>query len=166
MPSQSKSLMDADKTCALIEQHGIYGLCESDGCACCHFTIHNISVDVSCRKSEHCIRVYSNSLDSEAHGLERVMRAVLRSLAEYLGDANALLRYRMRFCEYGKDHVDGHWLGEKWIETHKCCWCGKLRDDGQAYLCRECLEKVDAVNYFPWTADGFMPSEGKSEGQK
>lgn len=87
-------MSDADKVVALIEQHGLTGLCGMDGCWCISFELHRICVDISCRKSSSgdgpCARVYSHSLDyyepmsgpEGAASLRLVMTAVIRGLGD------------------------------------------------------------------------------------
>lgn len=139
-----------DKAIALIMQHGLFGLCESDGCPCCNFSVHNVEVGVSCRKSEKCVRVESHSMDYDPPALEKVMRAVLQELQK-----EDSTEYRIRFCDYQSDHHRTKVNGS-WIESCLCCYCSKPRAGATGYLCNECKAKPDAVGRYPWTGDGFM----------
>src|SRR5271163_3760873 len=95
---------------ALLKQHGIWGLGLGDGCRCTNFTVLGVSVDISCHKSEHCVRVIGWSHGSiagdrrDASELESVAREVLVQLGE-----DVAYGYRVRFCEYRHDHAGGHW---------------------------------------------------------
>lgn len=144
-----------DKAVALITEHGLFGLCESDGCLCCNFSIHNVHVSVSCRKSEKCVRVWSDSMDYDAAMLEKVIRAVLADLARY--DSTYLCNaYRLRFCEYAFDHYRAQGQDGQWSVSHRCCYCNGPRAVATDYLCEACKAKPDAVQRYPWTGDGFM----------
>jgi hypothetical protein len=144
--------MWADEAIALIKQHGLYGLGGSDGCRCVHFHIQGVSIDVSCHKSEHCIRVWSNYIYREASELERIAREVLFDLSQTGADVDS---YRLRFCKYSDDHVGGHWEVSGFVHSQKCCYCGKPRNDRETYLCCECSSNPEAREHFPWICDGF-----------
>lgn len=117
---------------ALIRRFGIFGLGGSDGCYCCHFSIHGISIDVSCHKSEHCVRVHSGYLGFKDSNLFSIADEVLSQLP------NGGERYRVRFCAYSFDHVNGHRDNGEWVESYKCVYCEKPRVDPNAYLCGGC----------------------------
>lgn len=149
--------MDAQKAIGLIKREGLWGLGLSDGCNCCHFEVQAIQVDISCHKSEHCIRVSSKYLYSAPEELEQVMRQVLLSFAESCSISMYYLsKYRLRFCEYRPDHVGGHWKNKVWTETYECCYCGAPREHKEAYLCPKCSSTADAIRSYPWTKDGFL----------
>lgn len=143
--------MDHKAAIKLIEQHTIYGLGALDGCMCCYFMVHNVHVNVSCRKSEHSIRVFSHTMYRDAKELEEVARVVI-------GQVSEAEEYRVRFCEWSDDHYMGHRSanGGCWVTTQKCCWCTNRRDKSEGYLCDLCRRKQDAVNAFPWITDGFL----------
>ena len=152
---------------ALILQHGIYGLGGSDGCRCTHFFVQGIWVDVSCHKSEHSVRVYSDYLERDPLALEPIAREVLRQIARSVESwgtpeeeaIEIASRYRIRFCDFSTDNVNGRREGEKYVWDHKCSYCGKPRLNAAAYLCDDCLKRPEAVSCYPWTADGFMSPE-------
>lgn len=114
----------------LIRRFSIWGLGGSDGCDCCHFSIHGLQIDVSCRKSEHCVRVSSNCLDKSPKEMIAIASEVLSQI-DY-PDA-----YRVRFCDYSHDHVGGHWEAGEWVETYRCVYCHKPRDERDGYLCAD-----------------------------
>jgi hypothetical protein len=101
--------VSADAVIALIEQHGLEGLCHFDGCPCISFELHRICVDISCRKSMSCVRVYSNSLDyyepvSGPGGpadLERVMVVVMRELRKY----DDYTPFRQSFVSFEEEQI-------------------------------------------------------------
>lgn len=150
--------MNAEKALKLIVKNGIYGLCEGDGCRCCHFNVHSIFVDVYCHKSEHTVRVYSHCMFRDPMQLEPIAKEVLRQLGDCASG------YRVRFCEYEADHVKGKRVEKKWVEEYKCAYCGEKRDNPQEYLCDSCATKKDEDGwgspreYYPWTNDGFLVS--------
>jgi hypothetical protein len=47
----------------LIREVGIYRLSGYDGCPCANFEVQSVSVDVSCHKSDHSVRVHSHHMD-------------------------------------------------------------------------------------------------------
>lgn len=122
-----------EATLALIRRFGIFGLGGSDGCYCCNFSIHGISIDVSCHKSEHCVRIHTGCLGFSDSALFMIADEVLSQLPDG-GE-----RYRVRFCDYSCDHVNGHWDKGKWVESYKCVYCSKPRADRDAYLCGTCV---------------------------
>src|ERR1039458_10278142 len=131
--------MWADKAIQLIQQHGIFGLGGYDGCLCTNFEIQGIYVSVSCHKSEHCVRVWSNYMFRNPLPLESVMKEVLASLEktrDYPVDD-----YRIRFYDYKNDHDPKRrgWEGPKgkevWVDYYIYCYCGKDRKEREAYLC-------------------------------
>lgn len=122
-----------------IQKYGIFGLGGADGCYCCSFALRGIEVSVSCHKSEHCVRVVCHCLRPKD------LFAIAREVLSQLPDGG--ISYRVRFCEYAADHVDGHWSGRTWVETYKCCYCGKPRDDVDGYLCTTCRTNPDAQGY-------------------
>lgn len=69
-----------EATIALIRRFSIFGLGGSDGCECCHFHIHGFHVGVSCRKSEHTVRVYTHYLWFDPTDLQAIAVAVLSQL--------------------------------------------------------------------------------------
>jgi hypothetical protein len=75
----------ADQAIRLIEQHGLTGLCETDGCPCIHFCVHRCDVSISCHKSAHTIRVSSRSGDYSTEDLERVLQVVKREFNKVFG---------------------------------------------------------------------------------
>lgn len=117
----------------LIRKFGISGMGGSDGCYCYHFQNRGISVDVSCHKSEHCVRVHSGYMEFDVSELFEIANEVLSQLP--FGGS----RYRVRFCDYGMDHVNGRWEGKVWREEYKCGYCGKPRNERDAYRCQKCV---------------------------
>lgn len=138
-----RSMPDPDGVIAFIDRFSIWELGGSDGCPCCHFELLGFKVGVSCHKSEHCVRVYSDYMGSDWRDAERVAQAVLR----WLPDGG--VRYRVRYCDYAHDHVNGRWEDGAWREEQKCCYCGKPRAHKEAYLCAECLTNESAVAAYP-----------------
>lgn len=144
--------MRADKAIILMQSSGIFGLGEDDGCLCCNFNVMGVSVDISCYKSEHCVRVHCGHLDRVPKDVERVAAEVLRQLGEY-ADASS---FRLRFCDYRDDHQNGHRENGVWVETYRCCYCHAPRPGRAAYLCPSCiLTEPRAVELYPWNTDGF-----------
>lgn len=147
------------KTVELIRAHGLFGLCEGDGCYCCAFEVHGIHVNISCRKSDHCIRVSSRHMYRDSAGIESVAREVLLQLGKMAEG------YRLRFCERQDDHTNkSGWQGDKWVDVHRCCYCGKSRSDRQGYLCEECMKNEQALRLFPWHTDGFLDTKDNPQG--
>lgn len=150
-------MMDANKAIDLIRREGLFGLGEGDGCLCCHFEVQGVSVDISCHKSEHCVRVHSCHMYRSARDLERVALVVMQEFAKYTD----VSEYRLRFTEYANDHQNGDRdKDDKWIEEYRCCYCHAPRSEKE-YLCAECREgkaehKDMAPISYPWTNDGFM----------
>ena len=77
---------------ALIKREGIYNLGGYDGCACTHFCLTNIFVDVSCHKSGGCIdcrdkargqvHVYCRSLGEADAACREIAEEVLRQVLD------------------------------------------------------------------------------------
>lgn len=78
-----------------IKKVGVGELCHTDGCMCLNFSIHQVHVDVACRKSSGSvhgnggttIRVYSHSMDYDEadDALRAVGEEVARQMAEWNG---------------------------------------------------------------------------------
>lgn len=100
----------------LIKQVGIYGLCYSDGCPCTNFEVHGVSVDVSCHKSDHCIRVYSCSADFQ-DAEYKVRTCLFQPIAdEVRRQVNAYYCNDQECTEYG----DGYAVKFlSWDDEHK-----------------------------------------------
>lgn len=134
----------------LMRRFGIWQLADdAGGCACTGFEINYIHVQVSCRSSEHTVRVYSHSMERDTKHLELVADEVVRQLTEH-----GHLGFRVRFCEYSYDHVDGKRIEGVWHEWWSCCYCGKTRESQEAYLCKPCQSSASARSYYPW--DGSL----------
>lgn len=132
----------------LIRRYSIWGLCHSDGCECCYFAIHAYQIDVSCRKSEHCVRVSSHYLGHDASdGIDIAI--------EVLSQLSAPWRYAVRFCEYSYDHVNSRQNGA-WVRAQKCCYCDATRPDTAAYLCDKCKSVANALHSYPLSIVGFQ----------
>jgi len=142
IPSRRFSTIpDAEGVVAFIKRFSIWGLGGSDGCDCCYFELLGYHVHLSCRKSEHCIRVFSTYLGHSYHQAFPIALAVL----EQLDNPNG---YRVRFCDYGHDHKNGHWQDRQWMKDQACCYCDQLGRDEDAYLCDKCLAKPDLRRRF------------------
>lgn len=118
----------------LIEEVGVYRLGGYDGCPCTHFQVRGISVDVSCRKSSGMdgpfpdffgigIRVYTRSDDADGAHLATVAKEVARQLQP---EGYAI---KVRYCTFEQDN------------EMKCTYCGKEREDINAYICEACSDK-------------------------
>lgn len=70
-----------DGAIELVREIGIYGLGGNDGCPCTDFAVRNISVHVSCHKSEQTVRIYSHHADFD-DGSYRTDTALFEPLAE------------------------------------------------------------------------------------
>jgi hypothetical protein len=134
---------NVDGVVALLRRYGLHGLGGCDGCRCAHFSLLGISVDVSCHKSDHCVRVHSGYMGFNQADLVPIVREALRQLPD--GGAG----YSVRFCDYSSDHVNGRWVDREWVEEHRCCYCAKPRADKAAYLCEECERDVRALESYP-----------------
>jgi hypothetical protein len=88
--------MLADDAIALIEQHGLHGLCRFDGCPCIDFDVHHVHVSISCHKSQHQIVVESSSLDYDEQSLMKVMFAVKEAFEKAFGYAPESYAYIVR----------------------------------------------------------------------
>lgn len=142
--------MNAEAAAALIDEKGIFGLSDYDGCLCANFSVHGINVDVSCRKScggLHYIdsrffgivlRVHSTHLDAGAKDLNIVAEAVRRKLASEGDDIYT------RLCSYEDDN------------KQHCLHCHSPRS-GAAYYCSTCLKMI-ADDYTPLS--GITPASG------
>lgn len=118
-----------------IKQHGIFGLCESDGCACAHFSVHGVSVDISCRKSSGAkpegfwgtlIRVWSHHIDSTPDELVPIGQYLANEMCSSIKVPTLI-----RFCDYDQD------------KDCKCVYCGEPRGDYDNYLCDACKTRKD-----------------------
>ena len=122
--------MNANAALKLIRDHGVLGLCESDGCLCIHFEIQGVNVDVSCRKSSvgglpfdrefygTVVRVHSRHLDSSIIELQPIADEIVKQVAGYDGRPIAV-----RFCDWAYDRPP------------RCAYCGEPRADLNGYLC-------------------------------
>lgn len=154
----TKYLTPAEQATELIKQHGVFGLCANDGCSCCHFKIHNISVDISCVFAD--IRVYSSCHTQDE--LESVAIEVVRSLSKS-SILCCIAVYRIRFNAPRLDHHNGRSVNGRWLEEYLCSYCSEKRADRHGYLCGKCLLVESAKRSFPWTSDGFMNPEFSAE---
>lgn len=146
----SGCIPNAAATLSLIRRFSVWGLGGSDGCDCSHFSVQGFKISVSCRKSEHCVRVWSNCLDWAVSGAIEIAREVLSQLE----DAE---RYEVRFCDYRHDHVSGRWEHGEWVRDMQCCYCEKPRFKEDAYLCESCESKPDiAARFAPMLSDWRM----------
>jgi hypothetical protein len=148
----------------IISRYGFDQLGGSDGCRCSHFSICGFQIDVSCHKSEHCVRVYSNDLCTHPEDEIEIAALIVKQFADS-GEGGYLIRY----CDYGHDHKNGHWENKKWIEEYSCCYCGKPRVDKDSYLCSVCLNNKDAVSYYPFGLEPLArkcPECGKTRVEK
>jgi len=69
----------------LLERVGLYSLISNDGCACGHFNVQGVAVDISCgRGSEPAIRVY-RTLDLTGVDLQIFAAAVKAHVDEAYG---------------------------------------------------------------------------------
>jgi hypothetical protein len=150
----SPSCPDEAAVLWFIQKYGIFGLGGNDGCACCHFSLCGIDVDVSCRKSEHCVRVHCGYLGYKVSNLFAIANEVLAQLRD------GGIGYRVRFCGYSADHVNGRWENGEWREEHKCVYCGKPRAGFDDYLCAVCAQNKEARHY---DASGFMRNSAVGE---
>lgn len=136
------SIPNVESVLDLLQRFGVWGLGGCDGCACAHFEILGIEVHVSCRKSEHCVRVHCGYLGFDQSELVPIAREVLSQLT-------FPSRYSLRFCDYSKDHKNGRRENGVWKDDQTCCYCNKPRADVDAYLCEECLRVRDANWWSP-----------------
>lgn len=127
--------MDARGAIHLIETLTIWGL---DGMAdCCGgFEVFGVAVYVNW-KPGGVIRVHTEHLYPDTHGLEEVARLVARQVA-----GTGYPEVPVRFCCASYDNL-----------PRRCCYCEKPRAGELAYLCDECSVKSDAILHFPWTPD-------------
>ena len=134
----------------LISRYGPYQLGGGDGCSCSHFEVCGFHIDVSCPKSEHCVRVYSH------HGYRQPDDEIeIASLVvKQLGDSGK--NYRVRYCEYRHDHEKRLRRNGVFTGGYSCCYCGKLRKDKDGYLCADCLKNKDAVSRYPFGLDHLL----------
>lgn len=127
-------MSESVSTVDLIRKVGIFGLCNTDGCLCINFSVHHISVDVSCRKSGCMekvvpkffgveVRVYSGSLGISFRDLEPVANEVREQLS---GEGYDIA---VRFCDCRHD------------SEMLCVYCDQPRSDRLGYLCDK--HKVD-----------------------
>lgn len=128
----------------LISRYGFYQLGGGAGCRCSHFAVCGFHVNVSCHKSEHCVRVYSHHLFRQPEDEVEIASLVIRQL----GDSGE--NYRVRYCEYRHDHENGRRENGVWTQEYSCCYCNKPRLDEDGYLCAGCLKKLDAVSHYPF----------------
>lgn len=128
----------------LIARYGFEQLGGGDACRCSHFMICGFHIDVSCHKSEHCVRVFSDHMYRQAEDEIQIAALVLQQLGD------SAKGYRVRYCEWGYDHVNGHWEGNRFVNEYKCCYCSAPRSDAEAYLCAKCLRITDAVSRYPF----------------
>jgi hypothetical protein len=137
-----------------MKRFGLWGLGGADGCACTEFSLYNITVSVSCHKSERTIRVSCPSMERDPRSLEALAVEAMSQLRDRYEYEEP---FAVRFCEYSYDHVNGHREGTgtdaKWVKQQKCCYCGALRDDPKAYLCEKCVRKREALAYYPWSGN-------------
>ncbi len=55
---------EPERVLDLIKDVKVFNLGHWDGCVCCHFSIRNVNVDISCGKGrDQAVRVWSNSMD-------------------------------------------------------------------------------------------------------
>jgi hypothetical protein len=123
--------LNSVKAVEVIKHFGIYGLCDGDGCSCCHFEIQAIEVHVSCRKSNGAkpeefwgtmIRVHSAHLECMPADLELVAREVVRQVKE----SEPEVPYMVRYSSYEQD------------AKVACVYCTKPRERYEDYLCKAC----------------------------
>ena len=133
----------------LIECYGVQQLGGGDGCPCSHFSVCGFQIDASCHKSEHCVRVYSDHMFKQPQDCVEIAALVLKQLGDFSGG------YRVRYCEYRDDHVNGRWQDRIWVEEYQCCYCGKPRSNPDAYLCDKCLKDQNAVSSYPYGMEEF-----------
>jgi hypothetical protein len=126
----------------LLERFGVFGLGGCDGCECAHFQILGIHVDVSCRKSEHCVRVHSDYMYFDHTRLIPLAREVLSQLCDPS-------QYSVRFCNYSSDHKNGRRENGQWKDDQMCCYCGQLRQDRDGYLCDVCIAAGNGIDTLP-----------------
>jgi hypothetical protein len=131
-----------------IEKYGLYRIGGSDGCNCVHLKLCAFEIDVSCHKSEHTIRVYSDDLGRNPKDLEILMGVVV-------SQDEAFQDYAKRYCGYQYDHLNGRWENDVWIDEMKCCYCGKPRFVKDDYLCESCKTKPNARAYYPWIGENI-----------
>lgn len=136
------SIPNVEGVVDLLQRFGVWGLGGCDGCECAHFKILGISVDVSCHKSEHCVRVHSGYLGFNQSELAQIAREVLAQLTHPES-------YSLRFCEYSYDHKNGRWENGVWKKDQACCYCGQLRPDADAYLCDDCFQQNKGLDVYP-----------------
>ena len=140
-----------------IKEFGICRLGDWFGhCRCTGFVVRNVSVNVSCHKSENTIRVYSHDPHPK-EDLREIAEEVRRQISDNEEYRN---RYAVRFCEYRFDHKNGRYEDieeiitatgrphkvSRWRDDQICVYCEKPRTDKDAYLCKPC-SAGDAAKY-------------------
>ena len=138
----------------IMRQVGIWSLGTQEGCNCLNFEICAVSVVISCHKSGHSIRVWSDHMERDPRGLEAVAKEVVQQFAA-IGSKEYVSGYVIRFCEYSDDNKNGRWENGKWVKEQQCCYCHANRPEPDAYLCEECKRKESAVYCYPWTKAVF-----------
>lgn len=86
-PEQSWKMSEPEKVVALIREVECWRLGNWDGCCCCHFSIRDVEVDISCGKGrEQAVWIHSTSCEyPEAEAttlLAPVMDEIVRQLTE------------------------------------------------------------------------------------
>lgn len=153
----------AEKALATIRKVKVENLVDWDGCYCFSFDVCGVNVNLSCHKSEHCLRVYPSSSWYDVEGLELIAKEVLRQFSSMTnGGGEYAYGYRLRFCSYSHDHVNGRYEGSKWVYESRCCYCHAPRERDE-YLCSECRVKQERAAQYPWTSDGFLVQEGRPQ---
>ncbi len=144
------------KAVDIIRQIGVWGLGCPDGCRCASFEVGAIQVHLSCHKSSHMLRVWSNHMDIGPAELQDVAVEVLRQLSNNASREYAS-EYSVRFCSYANDH-DNKQNPEPGVFLYdgKCEYCHAKRST-QEYLCDECKVRPHVPARYPW--DGALSAE-------
>lgn len=142
--------MNTQQALSILKHNGLYGLYAPDGCLCAHVSFHGVTIDVSCHKSAHTLRVFGQQIDPDPKGLEEVAKLVLEQMDTIQGSKGYSAGYTVLFREA--------------VFDNKCCWCHAPKAYEQEYLCQKCRKsRAEADAAYPWMLDGFMKA-GFSKG--
>lgn len=131
-------MRSVENALSIIKEVGYGRLAGYDGCVCSSVSIHNIDIEVSCRKGGGCmggkiqegfygpvIHVSTGTIDIEAEDLAPLAAEVKREIDEVDSGRDKSI---IRLCSW-KDDSEG-----------RCAYCGEPRAERWGYFCAKHID--------------------------